>query len=84
MKYAPKALHNTWITNEQRGQNIVLRDAHLLYVPFACTDQVKKLPFFSFPKIWNALPDSKLSNNPTTFKIALKWHLFNILTELSN
>ena len=83
-KYAPKALHNTWITNEQRGQNIVLRDAHLLYVPFARTDQVKKLPFFSFPKIWNALPDSKLSNNPTTFKIALKWHLFNILTELSN
>ena len=31
-KYAPKALHNLWITNEQRGINHELRDA-LSYMP---------------------------------------------------
>ena len=74
-KYSPKALHNMWLTNEQRELNHELRDAHQLYIPFARTDHVKRLPFFSFPKIWNDLPDCKLSPNPTTFKIALKFHL---------
>ena len=74
-KYAPKSLHNLWITNEQREINHDLRDAHLLYVPYARTEHVKKLPFFAFPKIWNELPDFKLTSNQTTFKIALKFHL---------
>ena len=74
-KYSPKALHNMWLTNEQREINQDLRDAHQLYIPFARTDHVKRLPFFSFPKIWNDLPDCKLASNPTTFKIALKFHL---------
>ena len=30
-KYSPKALHNMWLTNEQRGIIHDLRDAHLLY-----------------------------------------------------
>ena len=82
-KYAPKALHNLWITNEQRGINHDLRDAHLLYAPFARTDHVKRLPYFAFPKIWNELPDCKLSPNPVTFKIGLKWHLHMLASELS-
>ena len=56
-----------------------LRDAHHLYIPFARTDQVKRLSFFSLPKLWNELPDCKLTPNPITFKIALKWHLFNLI-----
>ena len=77
-KYSPESLHDTWITNEQRGINQDLRDSHQLYTPFARTDHVKRLPYFSFPKIWNELPDFKLSRNPITFKIALKWHLHNL------
>ena len=82
-KYAPKALHNLWITNEQRGINHDLRDTHLLYAPFARTDHVKRLPYFAFPKIWNELPDCKLSPNPVTIKIGLKWHLHMLVSELS-
>ena len=78
-KYAPKALHNTWLTNEQRDINHDLRDAHSLYVPFARTDHVKRLPYFSFPKLWNELPDFKLTSNPTTFKIALKYYLHELV-----
>ena len=78
-KYSPITLHDTWVTNEQRGINQDLRDAHQLYVPFARTDHVKRLPFFSFPKLWNDLPDLKLTRNPITFKIALKWHLHNLV-----
>ena len=77
-KYSPESLHDTWITNEQRGINQDLRDSHQLYTPFARTDHVKRLPYFSFPKLWNELPDFKLSRNPITFKIALKWHLHNL------
>ena len=78
-KYSPSSLHNTWLTNEQRGTNHDLRNAHHLYIPFARTDQVKRLSFFSLPKLWNELPDCKLTPNPITFKIALKWHLFNLI-----
>ena len=83
-KYAPKALHNLWLTNEQRETQHELRDAHQLYIPFARTEHVKRLPFFSLPKIWNDMPDFKLTNNPTTFKIALKYHLHNEVVGLSS
>ena len=69
-----------WLTNEQRGIIHDLRDAHLLYVPFARTDHVKRLPYFALPKLWNELPDCKLSSNPITFKIGLKWHLHGLVS----
>ena len=69
-KYSPIALHYTWQTNQERDPNYGLWDAHLLYIPFARTDHVKRLPFFSLPKLWNDLPDFKLSRNHITFKIA--------------
>ena len=43
-KYAPKALHNLWMTNEQRGINHDLRDAHLLYVPLPELTMSKDFP----------------------------------------
>ena len=48
---------------------------------FARTDHVKRLPYFAFPKLWNELPDCKLSSNPITFKIGLKWHLHMLVSE---
>ena len=80
-KYSPKALHNTWVTNNQREINQELRDANALYVPFARTEHVKKLPYFSFPKLWNELSDFKLTSNSTTFKIAIKYHLHEMVRE---
>ena len=77
-KYSPTALHNAWLTNQERDPNYNLRDAHLLYIPFTRTDHVKRLPFFSLPKLWNDLPDFKLSRNQTTFKIALKEYLHEL------
>ena len=41
----------------------------------ALTEQVKKLTFFHLPKLWNDLPDFKLTANKTTFKFALREHL---------
>ena len=77
-KTSPPSLHGIWPTNQQRGIDRDLRDAHQLYIPFARTDHVKRLPYFSFPKTWNDLPDCKLSNNTTTFKISLKSHLLSL------
>ena len=65
-KTSPPSLHGIWQTNQQRGIDCDLCDAHQLYLPFARTDHVKRLPYFSFPKTWNNLPDCKLSSNSTT------------------
>ena len=81
-KYAPKSLHNLWITNDQRENNHDLRNAHQLHIPFARTDHVKRLPYFSFPKMWNDLPDFKLTSNATTFKIALKYYLHDLVNTM--
>ena len=78
-KYGPSSLHDIWLTNEQRGINHDLRDGHHLYIPFARSEQVKRLTYFSLLRIWNELPDCKLTPNPITFKIAIKWHLQNLV-----
>ena len=73
-KCSPTSLHNEWITNESRGLNHDhdLRNGHDLYIPFARTDHAKRLSYFSLPKTWNDLPDSKLNGNVTTFRMFLK------------
>ena len=40
------------------------------------------VPYFSFPKLWNDLPDRKLSSNPITFKISLKTHLLGLTSDV--
>jgi hypothetical protein len=71
-KYCPSSLHNTWSTVAERNGNYNLRNAEDLYVPLAINKQLRKLPFFTFPKMWNDLNVMKLTPNPTTFKIFLK------------
>jgi len=77
-KYAPSSLHNTWITNMQRNIDIDLRNGHNIYIPFARTDQVKRLTYFALPMTWNELPDDRMTPNKITFTIALKDHLHHI------
>ena len=80
-KYSPPPLHNTWVTNQQRGQNHDLRNGLNLYTPLARTDHVKRLPYFALPLTWNNLPDDKHNTNKTTFKIALKDYLYRLMDE---
>lgn len=73
-KYSPPSLHHTWTTNNQRNNGLDLRNADDLYIPLARTEQVKKLPYFALPKVWNELYEQKYTPNPITFKIAIKSH----------
>ena len=50
-----------------------------MYIPFARSEQVKRLTYFSLPRILNELPDCRHTPNPITFKIAIKWHLRNLV-----
>jgi hypothetical protein len=77
-KYGPSALHNQWMSNADRMQDLELRNAHDLYLPLAITDQVKKLTFFALAKNWNSLPYDKLNPNPVTFKTSLREYLNNL------
>ena len=49
-----------------------------MYIPFARTDQVKRLPYFALPTTWNELPDDRMTPNKTTFTIALKDYLHRL------
>ena len=77
-KYSPPSLHNTWLTNNMRNETRELRNADDLYVPFARTEQVKKMSFFALPRVWNELHEQKFTPNPITFKIAIKSHFLSL------
>jgi hypothetical protein len=74
-RYAPMSLLNIW--NFDRAHERNLRNNDELPIPFARTEQTKRLPYFSFPKIWNNLHDQKWTQNPITFKISMKQLLTN-------
>jgi len=77
-KYSPSSLHNTWKTNNEcRLENfdINLRNGNDLFVPPVRTEQLKKLPYFFFPSLWNSLHEQKFTANEFTFKIELKKRL---------
>jgi hypothetical protein len=79
-KYGPKILHTEWTTNQERNPGLELRNANDIYIPDATTEQVKKLPLFTFAKLWNDLPESKTYANPILFKNLLNQHLWDSLT----
>jgi hypothetical protein len=80
-KHCPPALHNTWTTNEARDNEYDLRNANNYYIPMARTEHLKRLPYFTLPRVWNNLEGLKLEQNTTTFKIGCK-NLY--LSNLSN
>jgi hypothetical protein len=75
-KYSPPALHDQWEFNHQRNQ-VELRNDNDMYIPFATTDYVKKLPYYALAINWNNLPAEKMYPNKLTFKISLLSHLKN-------
>jgi hypothetical protein len=74
-RYAPSSLLNIWTLDRPHDRQ--LRNNNDLPIPFARTDQTKRLPYFNFPKIWNNLHEQKWTPNPITYKIALKHLLTN-------
>jgi hypothetical protein len=80
-KYSPASLHDTWTTVANHNPDHALRNDNDYYMPFARTDNLMRLTYYSLPSVWNNLPDNRLTPNPTTFKIALKNHLHRTMTE---
>ena len=78
-KYSPPSLHNTWILNSMRNDTRELRNADDLYIPYARTEHVKKMSYFTLPRIWNELTEQKFTPNPTTFKIAIKDYFLSLM-----
>jgi hypothetical protein len=76
-KYAPKILENQWITNIVNNPGIELRNAQDLYIPIAVSEQVKRLPLFSFAKAWNNLSENRYHQNPALFKNLLKEEIWS-------
>jgi hypothetical protein len=81
---APSLLHNTWHSNRQRRNLAMgaqeedvarpeLRNEDDLHEALAKSEATAKLPFFSFPKIWNQLSlDCKSSRSCSIFFNKLK------------
>jgi hypothetical protein len=79
-KHGPKILDNQWVTNLANNPGIELRNAQDLYIPIAISEQVKRLPLFSFAKMWNTLSENKFHQNPALFKNLLKEEIWSNLT----
>jgi Reverse transcriptase (RNA-dependent DNA polymerase) len=71
-QYSPKALFNTWTTIAQRNQAYQLRNANNYFIPHVINEQLSKLPYFVFPRLWNELNEMKYTPNPVTFKLFMK------------
>jgi hypothetical protein len=83
-KYCPESFRNTWKTVSENNPDLNLRNSRDLQVPFPRIDLFKKLPIYTLPTLWNDIGDLRFQTNATTFKIALRDHLFEKLNEENN
>jgi hypothetical protein len=78
--YAPPTFLNSFIKNNNRNIDHNLRNVNDFLIPFARIDFFKKIPMYSMPKTWNDdIGDLRFQHNKTTFQIALKDHLLNLV-----
>jgi hypothetical protein len=80
-KTLPSSFDNTWIQNHHLHENRQLRNANDFNIQAHSYETLKKLPLFSFPKLWNDLENEKLIANFTTFKICMKGNLLASIQE---
>jgi hypothetical protein len=80
-KYAPKSFNNTWISNAARHGDLNLRNDDLYALPNPRIEFFKKIPLYALPLEWNNAGVLSLYGNKTTFKIALRNHIFSELEE---
>ncbi len=78
--YAPNSFEDTWQKNNERDPVRDLRNANEYFIMQPRTETFKKSMLYALPLAWNNLvPEIKLQQNKTTFKWALKAHLFEEL-----
>ncbi len=59
--FFPFSFAETWITNNNRNPDRILRKADDLYVPAHRVEFVKRLPLFSFLAEWKTAPGNKVN-----------------------
>jgi hypothetical protein len=67
--HLPFSFNEAWITNGARNPD-TLRNADDFHVPAHNLANIKRLPFFNFPKIWNE--DNNINKLNPSSKIYLK------------
>jgi hypothetical protein len=73
----PESFSECWLKNSERMPGRLLRNADDLYIYPHRYESIKRLPFFSFPTVWNQEDDSKLNPNAKVFQKQLKKKLLN-------
>jgi hypothetical protein len=68
----PFYFNEMWITNRNRNSVLQLRNADDFFVPAHRFETVKRFPYFTFPKLWNDEPASKLILSNKNFCASLK------------
>ena len=74
------SFNNTWILNIQRDIDHSLRNQNEFHLQLPRTDQFKRSPLYSLPKLWNELPgELRCHENPYTFKMATTSYLYRLI-----
>ena len=84
--FLPSSFNNTWITNATRrqGENQVeLRNADQIYIPFARLTSIERHPLTKFPRLWHEFTDEsiKIIRDKLSFNKKLKEHFLAKLDE---
>ncbi len=78
----PLSFHETWVFNRDQNINRVLRNANELFVPAHHFATLKRLPLFTFPRLWNEEEDRKFSVSHSSYCKKLKMSLLASLVDL--
>jgi len=82
--FLPISFNNLWQTNRIRigdQAHIELRNADQLFIPYARTNTISRMPLYSFPKIWADFPSEEIKfiRNKLEFNQKLKEYFISNL-----
>jgi hypothetical protein len=63
----PLSFHETWVFNRDRNINRVLRNANDFFVPAHHFATLRRLPLFTFPRLWNEEEDRKFTPSHVSY-----------------
>jgi hypothetical protein len=75
----PLIFNDIWVKNAVRNPERVLRNNNNLNVPAHHFATLKRLPLFTFPRLWNEEPERKNNPNVNVYQRQLKTHLLSSL-----